>query len=217
VTIQLPTRACSTQAVKRTDAARIVPPLAAILVRRQGGNTVKRSLSLFLMLFPLIAFSCAREKEAEKSGSVEEVRAPAPDERLARAKGVFSAVENGDDKQLDQLLAQGADVNYKRPSDRATPLHLIAQNGRAPIGGYLISAGADVNAKDSSGGTPLHWAAQNGHFAVMRSLIDKGADPNVQRDDGATPLDLAVSRGNAQMVEYLTQSGAKVNADRRSQ
>lgn len=178
---------------------------------------MKRNLSLTLIMFALIGFSCTRGKEADKTIPLKKQTVPTPAERLAQAKEVLRAIENGDDKQLDQLLAQGADVNYKRPSDGATPLHLIAQNGRAPIGGYLLSNGADVNAKDNSGSTPLHYAAQNGHFAVVKTLIYKGADVNAQRGDGATPLDLAISKGNAPIVEYLKRSGAKVNSNQKTQ
>jgi ankyrin repeat protein len=169
---------------------------------------VKKFSSVLLMLLVIIAFSCARE-EAEKATPLKKPQELTPAERLARAKEVFSAVEKGNDKQLEQLLAQDADVNYRRPSDGATALHLIAQNGRAPIGGYLISGGADVNAKDNSGSAPLHWAVENGHLAVAKSLIYKGADVNAQRGDGATPLVLAVSKENAKMVELLTRSGGK--------
>jgi ankyrin repeat protein len=179
---------------------------ALATARRQ---TVEKNLYFPLMCFFLIAFSCARQEETGKVAPLNKQKVPAPAEKSAQAERVFSAVENGDDKQLDQLLAQGADVNYKRPSDGVTPLHLIAQNGRAPIGGYLISGGADVNAKDNSGNTPLHWAAQNGHLAVVKILVDKGSDVNAKRGDGATPLDLAISKGNVQLVEYLKRSGAK--------
>jgi ankyrin repeat protein len=170
---------------------------------------VNKNIAFPLILFSLFAVSCTRGKEEARVAPLNEQKVPTPAEKLARAKGVLSAVEKGDDKQLDQLLAQGSDVNYMRPSDGATPLHLIAQNGRAPLGGYLISGGADVNAKDNSGSTPLHWAAQNGHLAVAKILIEKGSDVNAKRGDGATPLDLAISKGSAPLVEYLKRSGAK--------
>jgi ankyrin repeat protein len=192
------------------------PPLIGKAFCDNRETTVKKFSSVLLMLLVIISFSCAR-KEAEKATPLKGLQEPTPAERLAQAKEVFSAVENGNDKQLDQLLAQGADVNYRRPSDGATALHLIAQNGRAPIGGYLISGGADVNAKDNSGSAPLHWAAENGHLAVAKSLIDKGADVNAQRGDGATPLALAMSQGDAKMVEYLKRRGGKVNTNQQSQ
>ena len=200
----------------RSSGRQTARPPIGVTSGDNRATTVKKFSSVLLMLLVTIAFSCARE-EAEKATSLKKPQEPKPAERLAQAKEVFSAVENGNDKELDQLLAQDEDVNYRRPSDGATALHLIAQNGRAPIGGYLISGGADVNAKDNSGSSPLHWAAENGHIAVAKSLIDKGADVNAQRGDGATPLVLAISKGNAKMVEYLKRSGGKVNTNQQSQ
>jgi ankyrin repeat protein len=170
---------------------------------------MKTNIAFSLMVLLLFSFSCMRREEAAKIAPLNQQKALTPAEKLARAEGLFSALEKGDDKQFDQLIAQGSDVTYKRPSDGATPLHLVAQNGRAPIAETLVSRGAEIDAKDNSGGTPLHWAAQNGHLAVVRFLIDKGSDVNAKRGDGATPLDLAIAKGNAPLVEYLKRSGAK--------
>ena len=60
----------------------------------------------------------------------------------------------------------------------------------------MISAGADVNAKNNSGNTPLHLAAAHGFLDCMRLLIESGADL-LTNEDKKTPKDLAYDYDNA--------------------
>ncbi|MEJ2703606.1 MAG: transglutaminase domain-containing protein, partial [Sedimentisphaerales bacterium] len=57
-----------------------------------------------------------------------------------------------------------------------TPLHFAAQAGQTDIVEYLITNGADVNAKSIQGETPLQLAANNDHKEIMRLLIANGAE-----------------------------------------
>tara|TARA_B100001029_G_scaffold178624_1_gene185844 strand:+ start:1 stop:1470 length:1470 start_codon:yes stop_codon:yes gene_type:complete len=68
-----------------------------------------------------------------------------------------------------------------------------------------ISNGANVNAKDPTGGTALHAAAFNNHTNIIHLLIDSGANVNVTDNNGYTPADIA--RKDAAMV--LSQLGGK--------
>ncbi len=56
-----------------------------------------------------------------------------------------------------------------------TPLHQAARGGDKDIVGYLISKGADVNARSKDGWTPLEYAARNGHTEVAQLLWQYGA------------------------------------------
>ncbi|MBN1345383.1 MAG: ankyrin repeat domain-containing protein [Phycisphaerae bacterium] len=83
----------------------------------------------------------------------------------------------------------------------------------------LISAGADINAKDGSGETPLHDVAgiprELGHrsdLEMIGLLLEKGADINAKNDEGCTPLHLAVYAGRTDLVRLLVERGASVDA-----
>ncbi|MCX7935811.1 MAG: ankyrin repeat domain-containing protein, partial [Planctomycetota bacterium] len=96
-----------------------------------------------------------------------------------------------------------------------TPLHLASYVEAVKA---LLSAGAEVNAKDFQGGTPLTWATDP---AVAEALLAAGADANSAENrrgcpdmslwDGMTALHWAVYRGHDAMVQTLLQNGANPN------
>ena len=93
-----------------------------------------------------------------------------------------------------------------------SPLHEAARAGDKAQVEALLAKGADVNAKDNSGGTPLHRAANEGRKDVVELLIIKGADVNAKAKDGQTPLHRLASAGRKDVVELLIIKGADVNA-----
>jgi ankyrin repeat protein len=76
----------------------------------------------------------------------------------------------------------------------------------------LVSVGADVDAKGSSGWTPLHWASLKGHVQVVNELVEHGADTEVRSDDGWTALHFTCVQGNPAVVKELRDHGANVEA-----
>jgi ankyrin repeat protein len=73
----------------------------------------------------------------------------------------------------------------------------------------LVSAGADVNAKNDFDITALMVCATD--EAKVRLLLDKGADANARSKQGRTPLLLAAgTEGTAGIVKLLLDKGAKV-------
>ena len=57
-----------------------------------------------------------------------------------------------------------------------SPLHIAASNGDTDTVNVLISAGADLKAKDSNGSTPLHLAVAGGHAEAVQALLKAGAE-----------------------------------------
>ncbi|MEI6544009.1 MAG: ankyrin repeat domain-containing protein [Methylococcales bacterium] len=74
----------------------------------------------------------------------------------------------------------------------------------------LLTAGADVNAKNEVGGTALMDASRNGHKEIVKALIAKGADVNAKDNEGRnTALFYAASHGHQDVVKALKQAGAR--------
>lgn len=76
---------------------------------------------------------------------------------------------------LTLLLDAGAQVDWCRPSDGQTALHVAATMGRADCVRLLVERGGDVLACDSNGNTPLDCARQaNNHPSVelLQELTD---------------------------------------------
>ena len=73
----------------------------------------------------------------------------------------------------------------------------------------LIESGADLNAREPSGGsTPLITAATFGRTAAATALIEAGADLDLQNYDGSTALITAAFFARAEIVEALLAAGA---------
>jgi uncharacterized protein len=87
-------------------------------------------------------------------------------------------------------------------------LHSAATRGDVEEIAHLVTAGADVNARDANGRTPLHVAAYRGDPAAVRALLAGGADPNLldrQRYDAVT---IAAVRDDADTLRTLLAHGA---------
>jgi hypothetical protein len=90
--------------------------------------------------------------------------------------------------QLDAvkwLLANGARIN--REPMKWTALHYAVFAGHEEVAAYLISQGANINARSTNGSSVLMMAVFEGHEALARRLIDQGADTSIKNDndDGA--------------------------------
>ncbi len=152
------------------------------------------------------------------------------------------AVYLGDADRVASLIQGGADPNAVGEEEDWTPLHYAANYNREEIGDLLMSAGAEINARDKRGRTPLHLATEKGYAGVVellllhgaeintkgeygntplhvadvntaRLLVAAGADLEVRNEQGETPLYCAADFGQTALVELLIAGGA--NADGR--
>ena len=103
---------------------------------------------------------------------------------------LLGAVEANNIKAVQQLLKQGADINYA-DAHKITALYLAASKGLLQMVSYLLVRGADVNQRSLFGNTPLHGAALQSSpekLEVARELIMRGADVTAQNSLLQTPL-----------------------------
>ncbi len=122
---------------------------------------------------------------------------------------LLEAVKAGDLAKVRTLVEKDpAIVNAKDPGGQ-TILFAAVSVGQADIVAYLISKGADVNARMNFHLSPLHVAcARNAPLAVVRLLVEKGADVNSVAEYTGRPLDLALDAGNEAVIDYLRSRGA---------
>lgn len=122
------------------------------------------------------------------------------------------------DALIDQLvtlseeeLAAALRETHGRP--QWTSLHYVAiAKPTPPTLRKLVKAGAELEARGSSGSTPLHLAAWTGSVDAARELVLCGANVEARSKTGRTPLMFAARQGGTEMIETLVELGADVNS-----
>jgi len=99
-----------------------------------------------------------------------------------------------------------------------TLLHAAAFMYDVDVARQLVTAGADLHAKNRRGAEPLHAAVMGGpgphkwnppaQVAMIDYLIENGADPNARASGGVTPLHRAVRNRCSAAVQALLNAGA---------
>lgn len=132
----------------------------------------------------------------------------------------YRLLEAADPATIRQYIDRGFGVNTlitvgrggARPM-RYTLLHIAAQRGRLDNVKFLLSYGANPDARDpGQGATPLHLCAEGNHVQVAEALLKAGADVHAKDRAGRTPLHVAAYWGAAEVARILLAHGAEVNA-----
>ena len=126
----------------------------------------------------------------------------------------LEAVKKKDGAEVEKALdVPGSTiVNTRDSTTGQTALHLVVTRRDGIWINYLISKGANVNARDNRGVTPLQLATNLGFIEGMELLVGRGARVDDPNDAGETPLISAVHRRDLAMVRMLLKAGA--NPDR---
>src|SRR5947209_4372596 len=143
---------------------------------------------------------------------------------LARATRMLSGTPELATAPLGQGARKAKDVEFFL-ADRLlqvyvgdTALHIAAATYDTTFVRRLVTAGANVRARNRRGAEPLHSAVNGApgstvwdprrQVAVSRYLISAGADPEATAAGGITPLHRAVRNRCAAAVRALLDAGA---------
>ncbi len=89
---------------------------------------------------------------------------------------LHEAVWGGHGEVVNDLLENGASINFRSTTYDLAPLHLAVHAGNAEMVQLLMLKGADKDAPDVNGCTPLQTAARLGQVSAAQALLAGGAD-----------------------------------------
>jgi len=141
-----------------------------------------------------------------ESREIRSARSSWSEQERARATALlFEAAKAGRVREVQECLANGADVNVSKGRDVETPLCWASYNGHTAVVELLLARrDIDVNKADSGGITPLNEASFNGHTTVVELLLARGdIDVNKANTNGWTPLLNTIQEGHTEVVELL--------------
>ena len=124
---------------------------------------------------------------------------------------LYEACTVGTLEQVRSLIEKNAsEVNSFSP-DGFPPIALAAYFGHPEIVGFLIQAGADVNAqaRNAMKVAAIHAAVSARDSRSVEILLRNGADPNLEQQQGFTPMQAAVANGDQTIVQLLTANGGR--------
>jgi hypothetical protein len=95
-------------------------------------------------------------------------------------------------------------INASHPVTGETPLRIGVRWKRIKILKYLLSNGADPNARRHKfNDTPLHLAAMEGHDKALQLLLKHGGDRLLENFNKNIPIDLAIEQKQEKCIEIL--------------
>jgi len=121
---------------------------------------------------------------------------------------LISAAFDGDFEEVVRLIMNGVSVNSADYDGRCA-LHLAACEGHVGIVSHLLSAKADLEARDRFGGTALHDAIRHKHPDVCKLLKDAGCQ--LIGMDIAILLCESSSTGDIESLKALLENGVNPN------
>ena len=134
-----------------------------------------------------------------------------------KSKELWMAATNGDKVKCEQMLASGADINY-RDWLGYTPLAVAAWKGHHQIAKLLVDQGAEFNYRIiRSGYSPVALAAEFGHHQVLKILAQAGAEADETQTSidryGTELVSRAYSEANYDGIKFLVEHGADITSE----
>lgn len=179
------------------------------------------TLSLFTILYTFQIAKCQTSPFGESSKSMTEAISRgdtlAMSEIIIKEINIDSKKENknlclllvadyGIMESTKYLIGIGAEVDCIAPANFRTPLLVSVSNGHMNIVKYLLSKGADINAKDMMAANALILASTKGNLEIVKFLVENGIDIHTKMDGGYNARDMAKGK---EIKKYLKEIGIK--------
>jgi len=126
---------------------------------------------------------------------------------------LMAAAISGSAATLQRLIAHGADPNVKDGVRGQTALMWASAESHPEAATVLVDAGADLEARSSTGLTALMFAIRAGDVRGTLNLLDLGADLKARAPDGTTSLGLAIINAHWELAAALLDRGADPHLD----
>lgn len=122
----------------------------------------------------------------------------------------LEAVRKKDGNVVQEMLSLPGTtiINTRDVTSGETALHIVVDRRDLTWISYLISKGANVNARNSRGTTPLQLAVRTGFPEGVALLVQEGARVDESDAAGETPLIAAVHRRDLELMRLLLKAGA---------
>jgi ankyrin repeat protein len=135
--------------------------------------------------------------------------APAP-AQFSDSYSFLKAVRDADGTKTMEFLNKPGQpaLNARDPNTGETALHIVVKRHDNSWLAFLLSRGAQTEARDRGGNTPLMTAVQLSDPDSVRALLEAGAKVNTTNSGGETPIIVAVQRRDLPSIRLLIQNGA---------
>ncbi|XP_036129341.1 2-5A-dependent ribonuclease [Molossus molossus] len=128
---------------------------------------------------------------------------------------LIKAVKEENRELVQQLLEEGADVNFQEETGGWSPLHNAVQNDSEDMVSLLLRYGADPGLRKRNGATPFIIAGIVGNVRLLQLFLSEGAGVDEHDRHGFTAFMEAAAYGRVGALRFLHDSGAQVNLGRQ--
>ncbi len=121
------------------------------------------------------------------------------------------AIESKDYTQIEALIESDTIDLEVQDFQARTPLMYATQLNDPKSAALLITAGANVNAKNAIKDTPYLLAGAEGYNEILKMTLENGADIEDTNRYGGTAIIPAAEKGHLETVKILLNAGLNPN------
>ena len=124
------------------------------------------------------------------------------------------AANESDQKNINELINFGEDLNEKQSIFNVAPIHKIIESkkeNKHEVLKNLLLMGSDPNLKDSNGWCALHYASFYGDIESVKILLEFKANIDNFSNNRKIPLHFACCNNHFKIVQFLCENGSDVN------